>query len=404
MPSGHEQILVVADDLTGAADSSLPFAEAGIPTTICLNTEQLPASGAVALVTNTRASSASETEARNFEIVRGATADRPNTLVYQKIDSTLRGRPAHALAGTLRALAVERALVAPAYPEQGRTTVNGQQLVFGLPLEESTFKHEVQNSDIRYILRGRFPSVALVPTVSDADSPDLSAKQVFIADAETDADLDRLVVAAMATDMRVLCGSAGLAKALAKALPSQQAQSPLITEPASSGATLVVIGSRHPTSRRQVEFAAEHGIAVMELTADELTAAPKSLAHGLRTELSKAEAVILTTAKRELPLEPRIITAHLAEIVREVLNHTDACKLVLSGGDTALAVAEAIGATQIRLLRAIEPGIALGRWQDGLAKNQTVVTKAGGFGTDRSLVQVINFCAPSPKSGQHPLT
>ena len=404
MRSGHEQILLVADDLTGAADSSLPFAEAGIPTTICLNTEQLPASGAVALVTNTRRSSASETEARNFEIVRGATAHRPNTLVYQKIDSTLRGHPAHALAGTLRALAVERALVAPAYPEQGRTTVNGQQLVFGLPLEESTFKHEVQNSDIRDILRGRFPSVALVPTVGDSDAPDLSAKQVTIADAETDADLDKLVVAALATDMRVLCGSAGLAKALAKALSAQQAQSPLITDPPSSGVTLAVIGSRHPTSGRQVEYAAEHGIAVIELTAHELTAAPKTLARGLCTKLSQAKAVILTTTKRDLPLEPRIIAAHLAEIAREVLNHTNACKLVLSGGDTALAVAEAIGATQIRLLRAIEPGIALGRWQDGLANNQSVVTKAGGFGTDHSLVQVIDFCAPSPKSGQYPLT
>ena len=136
----NTRIFIVADDLTGAADSGLPFAEAGIPAVICLDTEQIPDTGAVALVTDTRQSSAGETEARNFELARRALADHSDAIVYQKIDSTLRGQPAHALAGTMRALVVERALVAPAYPGQGRTTINGQQLVYGQPLEESTFK------------------------------------------------------------------------------------------------------------------------------------------------------------------------------------------------------------------------------------------------------------------------
>ena len=388
-----KRIIVVADDLTGAADASLPFAEAGISTTICLKADQLPATGVVALVTASRQSSANETEARNFDLARSVLADRSNAIVYQKIDSTLRGHPAHALAGTMRALAVERALVAPAYPDQGRTTIKGQQLVFGLPLEASAFKHEVQTSDIRHMFRERFPSVTSILT--GVNPTELRAKQVYIADAETDADLDSLAVAAMASDMPVLCGSAGLAKALAKALSSQQTQKQLITDGISSGAILAVIGSRHAMSRRQVEFAAAQGIALVEPTAGEFTDAPETLVGRLCTELSKVRAVILTTTMRELPLETRIVTALLAEIVRAALNRCRVDRLILSGGDTALAVADAIGATQIRLLGAIEPGIALGRWQNGLAKNRAVVTKAGGFGTDRSLYQAIAFRYPA---------
>ena len=212
----HRRIIVVADDLTGAADSSLPFAEAGIPTEICLNIDQLPATGVVALVTHSCQSSASETEARNFELLRSVMADRSKAIVYQKIDSTLRGHPAHALAGTMRALAAERALVAPAYPDQGRTTIDGQQLVFGKPLEESAFKHEARMGNIRQILQQRIPAVTSIQT--SVDSFDLREKQVYVADAETDDDLDRLAIAALATDMPILCGSAGLAKSARQSL------------------------------------------------------------------------------------------------------------------------------------------------------------------------------------------
>ena len=398
MRSGHKRIVVVADDLTGAADSSAPFAAAGIPTEIYLNPRHLPLAGAVALVTNTRHSSATETEARNFELVRGVLGDRSNAIVYQKIDSTLRGYPAHALAGAMRALAVERALVAPACPDQGRTTIDGQQLVYGQPLEESAFQHEARTGDVRHVFRQRFPAVTSIPI--GGDSIDLRAMQVNIADAETDADLDKLTAAALASDLPVYCGSAGLAKALAKALSVGRASKPLIAEPPASGAILAVIGSRHPTSRQQLEFAAARGIALVEATAPELNDAPQAFVEKLCAELSKAGAAILTTPTRELPMEPKIIPARLAAIVRAVLKRCPVRALILSGGDTAHAVANAIGASRIRLLGEIEPGIAFGRWQDGLAKHQALVTKAGGFGTDRSLHQIIEYFPLNPSAEQ----
>lgn len=392
----NKRIIVVADDLTGASDASLPFAEAGIPSEICLNTQHLPTSGAVALVTDTRQSSASETEARNFEVVGRVHADHSDTIIYQKIDSTLRGHPAGALAGTMRALAVERALVAPAYPDQGRTTIAGQQLVFGQPLEESAFRHEVHSGDIRLMLRQLFPAVASIPTGMDAI--DLRATQVYVADAETDDDLDKLIVAALSRRMPLYCGSAGLAKALAKALASGQSpELPDVVRP-SSKTILAVIGSRHPTSRRQIDFAAAQGIAVVKLAASELTDTRETIADRLCAELSQAGALILTTPDLELRFEPQTVAALLAAVVRAVLQRCGARELVLSGGDTAHAVAKAIGASRIRLQGAIEPGIALGRWRDGLARNHVVVTKAGGFGTETSLHRIIKSCHSNPSA------
>ena len=153
-------------------------------------------------------------------------------------------------------------------------------------------------------------------------------------------------------------------------------------------------------SRRQVEFAGTQGIAVYKLSAGDLTDAPETIVDCLCAELSKAGAAILTTPTSELQLDPNIIPALLAAIVRAVLDRCNVCVLVLSGGDTAQAVASAIGATRIRLMGAIEPGIAFGRWQDGLAQHQAVVTKAGGFGRVRSLHEIIELCPSDPPVAQ----
>ncbi len=63
--------------------------------------------------------------------------------------------------------------------------------------------------------------------------------------------------------------------------------------------------------------------------------------------------------------------------------------LYLSGGDVAIAVAHALGATgfQIRgrVAECVPYGHFLGRW------SRPVMTKAGGFGTDTTLLHVVNF-------------
>jgi uncharacterized protein YgbK (DUF1537 family) len=63
--------------------------------------------------------------------------------------------------------------------------------------------------------------------------------------------------------------------------------------------------------------------------------------------------------------------------------------LYLSGGDVAIAVAHALGASGFRSVagwRSVPYGHFLGgRW------SRPVMTKAGGFGTDTTLLHVVNF-------------
>ncbi len=63
----------------------------------------------------------------------------PDCRVYKKIDSTLRGNPWVELGAVMRELDVDRALVRPAFPEQGRTVSQGVLKVRGVPLVETVF-------------------------------------------------------------------------------------------------------------------------------------------------------------------------------------------------------------------------------------------------------------------------
>jgi uncharacterized protein YgbK (DUF1537 family) len=62
--------------------------------------------------------------------------------------------------------------------------------------------------------------------------------------------------------------------------------------------------------------------------------------------------------------------------------------VILTGGDTAKAVCKQLGVSGIQLIKEIEPGIPLGK----LVGNAPlwVVTKAGAFGNENSLLHAKN--------------
>ena len=138
-------ILIVADDLTGAADCAVQFRQAGFSAVVLTQ----PASHrsawtraqVVSLSLNTRDASPAAVR-RIWE--RQAPAIRvlaQDALVYHKIDSTLRGHPALEVRLLLSCLGAASAIIAPAFPKLGRHTVDGVHRVDGLPLADTEYSH-----------------------------------------------------------------------------------------------------------------------------------------------------------------------------------------------------------------------------------------------------------------------
>ncbi len=197
------QLAIVADDLTGAADTSACFAKAGLATVIRLSGATVPNADVLAVSTESRdldpAAAAEDGPLGAHAVSPAVKRDAGPRWVYKKIDSALRGHPRDELLAAMEAIGTTRALVAPAFPAERRTTVGGRQHIDGVPLESSHIGGASAISDLVALFADR-PWAARSPPRSGHDSRRARCPQrllhdsdgIVVADAETDDDLMRL--------------------------------------------------------------------------------------------------------------------------------------------------------------------------------------------------------------------
>src|SRR3954462_8044787 len=145
------QILVLADDLTGALESGAAFARRGIESTVTLLKADWSGKPVLVIDTETRHVAEDEATRRVAEIGKNL----PARLIYKKTDSTLRGN----IRAELHALSMlGPVLYVPAYPQLGRTLKHGCLHVHGVPVEDTPFAadalHPVRNGNIAALLAG----------------------------------------------------------------------------------------------------------------------------------------------------------------------------------------------------------------------------------------------------------
>src|SRR3954468_14186183 len=102
---------VIADDLTGACDSAVQFANAGLRTIVWLDGD-----GDAAVV-------AYSTESRDKPCSMPPIAGA--SVIFKKIDSPLRGNTRAEILAALDAYGFDTAIVNPAFPDMGRVVENG---------------------------------------------------------------------------------------------------------------------------------------------------------------------------------------------------------------------------------------------------------------------------------------
>jgi uncharacterized protein YgbK (DUF1537 family) len=262
--------------------------------------------------------------------------------LYVKTDSTLRGPIAQIFRGVLDVFRPKRIVYAPAYPRHGRTVAGGVLYVDGVPVSESSF-----GRDARF------------PVRESCVSKLLGGVPVSVRDASSDADLDAIAREALAATDVIAAGSGGLARFWARLLAAAQVP----RERTAVRQWLLVCGSLHPRSRAQAEHARSLGIHV-ETTSPEPAGDPAGVARELAGRT------------------PELIEKHGVD------------GLIVFGGDTALSVIDALGCTRLASVGEAAPGVPV-----SVAftpeREITVVTKAGGFGSDNVVEQIVEALRPA---------
>ena len=362
--------LLVADDLTGACDAAVHFAIRGLrPVTVPIARATRHSTARLLAVT---------TESRDLppagirQALSALAAEFPvdsSSLVFKKIDSTLRGNTGLEIAAALESFHCDAAVVCPAFPGMRRIVERGVLSVACAP--------EFEPIDVAQLLQlqSGHPCGASRPDGIPAILH--SGARIVSVDATCDDDLDRIAAALLPMGRSILwAGSAGLASALAR-LMGERCDPPPV--PASSGAALFCIGSDHAVTVAQQDAL--------------LAGRPSALVHphdaarqSICAALARGEHMILRIPRGQVP----------AEALREWIDGLPVAALVLSGGDTASLVCQAAGVRSIELCDEIVPGVPRGILHGGAFDGVAVVTKSGGFGDRDTLIHVADyFHAPS---------
>lgn len=398
-------VWVVADDLTGAADSGAAFAEVSGPVRLLLTpvTSREWASGAVTVV-DMATRELSELDARERT---KALADRlgRDDVVFKKVDSTLRGHIAAEVAELRDRLSDRLVVVAPAFPAAGRTTIGAVQHVHGTPLHlsgawsfepidpppslSSLFAPMPMTSlsldDVR-------SSPARLASLLDAAAGD---RRLAICDAIDDQDLHAIARAGHAMGQPILwVGSAGLAAALVSELSGVQPRiglveaTPPTIRPPREARFLAVVGSASSLARRQALALAAEGAKSLEFPARVLAEADNTALQELAAEVSTAAEAGNTVVSIAGEAESRnaaAVSQSLATVTVPAAATSDL--LLLTGGATARAVLLRAGLTCLDILGELSPGVVL--LTPTGESQQLIVTKAGAFGDDRTLVRAV---------------
>jgi uncharacterized protein YgbK (DUF1537 family) len=348
------ECLLIADDLTGACDAAVHFARRGYRTHVRLDSHGEETS-VLAISAESRHLSAAELRPVMDELARRLPIAQARIL-FNKIDSTLRGNVGAEIAAALTAFGCEAAVITPAYPAMGRTVEEGYLRV-----------RAAEAIDLAARLRSQgLEACAHVQPSAVCAAIQAGARFISV-DVACDRDLDTIAAAGLESGRRILwSGSAGMASALARTLPCWAGRGPrsraVPAAPRPVSSVLFCIGSDHPVTVEQQR----HLLA-----------------------LGRSEHVVLNLSLRPISLER----------VRELVGNAagTATALVLSGGDTASLVCRALGVRRIELEDEIVPGIPWGYLSGGAFDGWRVATKSGGFGAPHALIQVADFfLCPTP--------
>lgn len=423
-------IAIVADDLTGANDTALQFYLSGCKTQVSfgedISVDETLKTEVFAMSTESRNTDTSTAKEHILNATENILKKYSFEHIYKKIDSVLRGNITTEVLTLLEELNFDAAVIFPAFPSEGRTTIGGFHLVKGVPLQRTEVSRDpafpITESNILNILRNQSEenitdlidliSLDVVmkgagPIVARLNELISKGKKLIVADAVSTTDLEQLALAVSKSTYKILpTGSAGAAQALSKIwhpIEPEEKTTPDIPDLPK----LVISGSATDLTASQIKRLKENdtientyfiAIKPQDIFLNDY----EEIAERVQNNLIKNNTVIVHSSDlienaeelTSLLIEQEItkdvfiskICDFLAAVTRTVLAKKPAI-LITVGGETSYKCCRAIGTKNLEIIDTVAPAIPLGIDRKG----QYIVTKSGNLGTQNTLIDIIRY-------------
>jgi uncharacterized protein YgbK (DUF1537 family) len=382
-------MFIIADDLTGAADCATVLGVHGQNASLCLDVNALnEASDAYSVNLGTRSCKAPQTV---YDVTKKVLEGllQHEALPYFKVDSTWRSDAvAIALAG-MDALKAPFVLLCPAFPEEGRTIIEGIAYLHGVPLHETPLKNDPQDpikrSDVQALMQTQARALSRsihilsgsnisVKEIEDALSQDPKTPLFVVPDVESTTDLKTLAELVASLKQAPLCmGSAGLLEALL-------CLSPLLEERVRERggcSNSVFTSTPHPCPPLKGE-----GVKHIQVISGSLNLTTIEQIQRLQEE--HPELKVLNTASWGMLTD---WDERLKEAVAPLLEASNTVT-ILCGGSTAEAVLAQAGVQQLHWVKALSRTCSLWQAVEDRKDSRYWVLKSGNMGEADLLLQL----------------
>jgi uncharacterized protein YgbK (DUF1537 family) len=345
------KVLIIADDLTGALDTTSKFGKGSV---VSLRGEV--SSDFVGISTDTRLLRPDEARLRVRDSLKRFSGWH---YLYKKIDSTMRGNVGAEFDEICESSGV-RIPFTPAYPEQGRIVREGLLYVRGRLLEETDYVRELPkcSSDILEIVKAT-SRLRVGYWYGEQDI-------MTFRDVRDRSELSRAFRLIEESGFKVMGGSAGLAMELSNFLGCEKADYVELYNP-----LLFISGSTNEVTLKQLERLSER---IEVLSDGSLDLARKNLMEGSSVAISFDLGSSLSRIGK----------------IAELLLDLRPGSLVIIGGETLRRLLDLLGASAIRIGSYPEEGLAAGWIVGGPMDGTPLISKAGGFGDPETLLRILS--------------
>jgi len=422
-------IYVIADDLTGANDTGVQFTKKGYNTIVSVLDEQstiiIPDNLDVFVMDTETRELESKTARKRLKSILGKININKKDVVYKKVDSTLRGNIGVEIEEIMNILKKDICIFSPSYPSYQRITIGGYLVVDQNPLSLSEYScdnsTQVENSFIPFLLKKQtdFPVGQIdLKDVAKGQKTILSkinelyqkGNKIIVIDSTNEEHLKDIFASSLKLDRPVLfSGSAGLANHFPNI--NNKNEDLKIKIENNKVPVVVIAGSRNSIMEDQVNYLKNRlNFTELKIDLEQVFSNKDRILDNYAAECIKAikgnhDLVIHTDAiyneekliNKKLMLKYNLsfreleikIKTFLGELTSKIIKNSYVKNLILTGGDVALGVCKELNIYNMNILDELLPGIplAIANYKN---YNLNIVTKAGGFGKEDALYNLIN--------------
>ena len=406
-------IIVIADDLTGALDTGVQFIKKGILTLVITDlyfeVENIPKE-IKALVIDTESRHLNGEQAK--ERVKNVLLKFKNHNIkyyYKKVDSTLRGNVGKELEGFIEGTGTKLISFVPAFPDNNRIVKNGILYVDGVEITKTSFAKDIlnpiENDYIPSILNKNISCKIERVDKKDIENISLKDKKILLFDSENKGDLINIGEKLKAKDLlKYSAGSAGFAEIIAEFEKSFQQDIKYTFE---KNKILLISGSVNPVSVEQAEYAKQNGYISYELDFEEIISKSFSFDKIInKINFNKDNKILIRTFSQKQNMEKNLnylhekelkieditlnISKNIGILTKNLIEKGNISTIIVFGGDTLIGILKNLKCFCIIPLAEIISGVVLAEVEYNNRKLK-IVTKAGGFGKNNIIKVIENY-------------